>query len=494
MALNLGGLLGGFIPESAGLSEKDRQALGRQGLLSLGLGLLKPSGGSFGGALSNGIQNGLLAVNQGAENLGDIRYKNAILANQAGGGTDFRAIEAKAKAAGYAPGSEDYRRAFRVALGTEGRASSAGYGFDQETDANGIPRPARNDPRTGSREVYIAETGEWIPLGGGAPRAYAPAPNMAAEIGTQATSTAGQGAPSGSDNPHFGAFNSLAMEFPNVSMTSGVRSPERNAAVGGQPNSQHLRGTAADYAVPPQLKPAFMSRVRQLGYTPIDEGDHVHIQLPKGANNPSIGRGRSAEQTAAAVAAAQAAATFPYTIGEIGARRDAAIQQADASGRLGVRDALEEAQGKKLVDEQAEAQKRQVANSNSLAQYEAAISGLKEGLSGAVTNPLIGSLPAVTANQQIAQGGVAAIAPVLKQLFRASGEGTFTDADQKLLMEMVPNRMDLPEARQAKLANIDAIVRAKLGQQSVAAPARPASRPSATPRRLKFNPATGKIE
>ncbi|WP_426355678.1 D-Ala-D-Ala carboxypeptidase family metallohydrolase [Stenotrophomonas maltophilia] len=476
MAFNLGGLLGGFIPESAGLSEKDRQALGRQGLLSLGLGLLRPSGGSFGGALSNGIQSGLLAVNQGAENLSDIRYKNAILANQAGGGTDFRAIEAKAKAAGYAPGSEDYRRAFRVALGTEGRASSAGYGFDQETDDKGIPRPARNDPRTGSREVYVAETGEWVPLGGGVP----------------ATGQLGQ---VGSDNTHFGAFNSLAMEFPNVSMTSGVRSPERNAAVGGQPNSQHLRGTAADYAVPPQLKPAFMSRARQLGYTPIDEGDHVHIQLPRGASSiPGLGRGRPKEQEAGAVAAAQAAATLPYTMAEIGAKTNAAIQQADATGQLGTRDALATAQGRNTLDAQAEAQKRQVANANSLAQYDAAIKGLKEGLAGATTNPLVGNLPAVTANQQIAQGGVAAIAPVLKQLFRAAGEGTFTDADQKLLMEMVPNRMDLPAAREAKLANIDAIVRAKLGQSTVPAQSAPAAANGAPKRRLKFNPATGKIE
>jgi hypothetical protein len=58
------------------------------------------------------------------------------------------------------------------------------------------------------------------------------------------------------------------------------------------------------------------------------------------------------------------------------------------------------------------------------------------------------------------------MAPVLKQLFRSSGEGTFTDKDQDLLMEMLPTRKDKPEARAAKLANIDAIVRAKLGMSS----------------------------
>jgi hypothetical protein len=55
------------------------------------------------------------------------------------------------------------------------------------------------------------------------------------------------------------------------------------------------------------------------------------------------------------------------------------------------------------------------------------------------------------------------MAPILKQLFRDSGEGTFTDSDQALLMKMVPTRKDHPEARKAKLEMIDSIVQAKLG-------------------------------
>jgi hypothetical protein len=106
--------------------------------------------------------------------------------------------------------------------------------------------------------------------------------------------------------------------------------------------------------------------------------------------------------------------------------------------------------------------------------YNAGMNGVVEALGNTDTGPFVGRLFAVTANQQIAEGAVAAVAPVLKQLFRSAGEGNFTDADQKLLMEMVPTRKDRPEAVKAKLSNIDAIVRARLsisGQsQNVQAP------------------------
>jgi hypothetical protein len=98
--------------------------------------------------------------------------------------------------------------------------------------------------------------------------------------------------------------------------------------------------------------------------------------------------------------------------------------------------------------------------------YSTGIQGLIRGLSGSDTGPVAGRMPAVTSAQQIAEGSVAAMAPVLKQLFRESGEGTFTEGDQKILMDMLPTRKDLPEARAAKIANIDAIVRAKLGMAS----------------------------
>jgi hypothetical protein len=95
--------------------------------------------------------------------------------------------------------------------------------------------------------------------------------------------------------------------------------------------------------------------------------------------------------------------------------------------------------------------------------YETARDGLLTGLEGTETGPIIGRLPAFTSEQQIGEGAVAAMAPVLKQLFRVAGEGVFTDRDQALLLQMIPTRTTRPEARAAQIENIDKIVKAKLG-------------------------------
>lgn len=128
------------------------------------------------------------------------------------------------------------------------------------------------------------------------------------------------------------------------------------------------------------------------------------------------------------------------------------------------------------------------------AAYQAGIKSLETAMSGTATGPVAGRIPAVTAAQQTAEGAEATMAPILKQLFRDAGEGTFTDADQALLMKMVPTRKDHPEARAAKIGMIDEIVRAKLGigVEGVAPP--PNAAPAGEVRRRKYNPATGMIE
>lgn len=157
---------------------------------------------------------------------------------------------------------------------------------------------------------------------------------------------------------------------------------------------------------------------------------------------------RSPEDEAAAVERAkieaQQAASAEQT--RIEADRAAKVEAAKTSATLG-----------------AERQESQRGMDRAYTLYDTARQGLESALSGTPTNPLSGRLPAVTAAAQTAEGSIAAMAPVLKQLFRQAGEGVFTDKDQALLMQMLPTREDHPEARRAKLANIDAIVRSKLG-------------------------------
>lgn len=74
-------------------------------------------------------------------------------------------------------------------------------------------------------------------------------------------------------------YRDLAERF-GATITSLDRTPERNRAVGGVPNSQHLRGTAGDFVVPEGQKAEFMAEARRRGYEAIDEGDHVHLELP----------------------------------------------------------------------------------------------------------------------------------------------------------------------------------------------------------------------
>ncbi len=147
----------------------------------------------------------------------------------------------------------------------------------------------------------------------------------------------------------------------------------------------------------------------------------------------------------------------------------AAESQAAEGGKLAAQAQTKprvEALVKAAVDQVAAAtaqSEKSAINSTALQTYDIAMNGLVEALGGTTTGPIAGWLPALTDSAQIAGGAVAAMAPVLKQIFRSAGEGIFTDKDQALLMEMVPTRKDRPAAAVAKIRNIDAIVRSKLG-------------------------------
>ena len=119
------------------------------------------------------------------------------------------------------------------------------------------------------------------------------------------------------------------------------------------------------------------------------------------------------------------------------------------------------------------------SNAKALQVYEIGIDSLTNALNSTSTGPVLGYLPALTENQQMVEGATAAMAPILKDLFRAAGEGTFTKDDQEILLNMLPTRKDKPKAREAKLRNVDAIVRAKLAESPQEGAQQP-SQPSAS--------------
>lgn len=472
MALNLGGLLGGFIPDSANLTEKDKQALGRQGLLALGLNLLRPSGGSFGGALANGLQGGLLAVNQGVNDIADRRYRQFQIDQGMAGPAGLR--EFNAMTTGLS--DEDKARARRISLGLEGRASSGGYGFDKVSDARGRERPRRNNPRTGESEVYMDETGEWIPLGGGQRMSqFSAAAPVSQAIGAPAAASPTQ---------YAGDFTSLAMDFPGVKMTSGTRTAQRNAEVGGQPNSQHLRGTAADYAVPEQLKPAFVARAKQLGYQAIDEGDHIHIQLPRGASvaGLGIGIGRPKEEEAAAVKAAERGVELGTLPDELSMRTQAALNEAQGKAQIATQAEVSAQQATKQRDantalgliEQAKAVLPKATGGGLGVAYDKANAWFGLGTEGANAN----------AKLQTIAGQLTSKMPRM--------EGPQSDRDVEMYKQMAGDvgNPSLPvSTRMAALEQIE-LLNLKYAGQNIPG----ASSGAAKPKRLKFNPATGKIE
>ena len=100
--------------------------------------------------------------------------------------------------------------------------------------------------------------------------------------------------------------------------------------------------------------------------------------------------------------------------------------------------------------------------------YNVGMKGLTSAMGDAYTGSFAGLMPAITQKARVADGAVAAMAPILKAMFRSSGEGTFTDKDQEMLVAMIPTRRDDDETRAAKLKNIDAIVRTKLGSSDPA--------------------------
>lgn len=150
------------------LSDDDKKAIVRQGFLQLASGLLQNN--NFPQALGQGLQGGLLAVNQGPQELQERRYRQEMMRRGLLGPAGAQEFAASAQAAGLKPGTPEYQRAARIGLGLDPRAVTAATKFGDLTDAFGRQRPTRSNPTTGVQEVFYAENNQWIPLGGAMPQ------------------------------------------------------------------------------------------------------------------------------------------------------------------------------------------------------------------------------------------------------------------------------------------------------------------------------------
>lgn len=66
---------------------------------------------------------------------------------------------------------------------------------------------------------------------------------------------------------------------PGVLLTSWFRTVQANISEGGDEDSQHLFGLAADFEVPRVALGHVLEVARGVGLIPVNEGDHVHVQL-----------------------------------------------------------------------------------------------------------------------------------------------------------------------------------------------------------------------
>jgi hypothetical protein len=346
-------------------------------------------------------------------------------------------------AAGYKPGTPEYEHAAQVRLGTQGRAPNGGFGFDTFTGDDGRERQTITDPRTGRVYSYDEAAGGFLPLGG-----------VGDSVGQ------GPSPPQGTDDP----FAFLAGS--GATVTSGPRTPEHNAEVGGVPNSYHLTDQARDILPPrdPQQAAYIRQQAAANGLEIIDEGDHWHLE-PRA--RPGMGVGRTKEEEAGRVKAAEYAAQADAAplLGRIDAKNEALKARATADVQ---RDTVGGIEGNKQLGADAAKTFQTIRESGQAGIKERArLLVLRDSLGKTYTGPGANSLLTLkrVANafgikvEGLGEGEAArGLSNHLALSLRnpAGGEGmpgAMSDADREFLRQSTPGLQNSPQGWKA-LVNI----------------------------------------
>lgn len=239
------GRLSAFLPGAAGMADEDKRALITQGLLAMGAGILKNNSGNYGKAgpaIGAGISEGLLAMNKGADNLSEQKYRQQVMERGYGDPAGLREFQALTE--GLSP--EEVEQARRVRLGIEGRASSAGFQPIKFKGPDGRERVGTFNGRTGRIDTpdgLSFEPSTVTPIGPAQP-SYQVDPSLPPEVqaAIRQAEASGQPLPPQID---------LAPAVPRPSPTAGV-----NPFVGPAPGDVAYAEEAARQAAQLQAMPA----------------------------------------------------------------------------------------------------------------------------------------------------------------------------------------------------------------------------------------------